>query len=174
MSAIMVKGRSKAQIQELAEKMWEIFSPIIPTGSVYFPITQILEWAACPTGDEEPLFDLEIVPDDKLPGEYARYTPGNNTMAIRESVYIRAAKENPRDRFTLAHEFGHYLMHRHQAYSFARQQSDIPAYQDPEWQANTFASMLLMPRKLIDGMTVEEVMERCGTSRQAAQIALKK
>ena len=45
---------------------------------------------------------------------------------------------------------------------------------DPEWQANTFAAELMAPYKLIRGLSVEEIMEKCGMSFTAASIQYKK
>jgi Zn-dependent peptidase ImmA (M78 family) len=75
-------------------------------------------------------------------------------------------EENPsregRYRFTLAHEGGHWRLHRH---LFARDPAQVCLFSDPtpsavicrssqanepvEWQADFYASCLLMPRKLI-------------------------
>lgn len=41
---------------------------------------------------------------------------------------------------------------------------------NPEWQANTFAAELMAPFSLIKDMSIEEIMEKCGISRQAATI----
>ena len=48
----------------------------------------------------------------------------------------------------------------------------IPAYRDSEWQANRFASELLMPREYIksNGLSVNDVITQCGVSKQAAEI----
>lgn len=53
--------------------------------------------------------------------------------------------------FTIAHELGHYLLHRRQRDTFQCGQLQIVEYDSPdskriESQANTFASYLLMPR----------------------------
>ena len=53
--------------------------------------------------------------------------------------------------FTLAHEFGHYLLHRQLRDEFRCAQSEMMDYDSPESQkieaqANLFASYLLMPR----------------------------
>lgn len=53
--------------------------------------------------------------------------------------------------FTIAHEFGHYLLHRNQHDTFQCGQVQIIEYDSPESrriesQANIFASYLLMPR----------------------------
>ena len=50
----------------------------------------------------------------------------------------------------------------------------LKPFEDPEWQANTFASELLMPPYLIAGMTKRDVMRECGVSEKAAMVALKK
>jgi Zn-dependent peptidase ImmA (M78 family) len=92
-------------------------------------------------------------------------------MKIREDVYEGAVKGNPRDRFTLCHELGHYLLHQPQQISFAR--GAVPKYCDPEWQANTFAGELMAPSNLIQNMTVDEIAEQCGISKTAASIQLK-
>ena len=83
-------------------------------------------------------------------------------------------KENPktegRYRFTLAHEIGHWQLHRiyyefdaMQATIFGNAKS-IPSIvcrrssaKDPmEWQADAFASFLLMPTQMIEAAWVEE------------------
>ena len=67
----------------------------------------------------------------------------------------------------------HYLLHDETNISFARSINEIPAYVDPEWQANTFAAELLIPKKLIKDLSVEEIMRKCGVSRQCAEIQMK-
>lgn len=94
-----------------------------------------------------------------------------NVMYIREDVYKRAVKGNPRDRFTLCHEIGHYFLHRPETISNAR--GEVPRYCDPEWQADAFAGELMAPRNLIKGMTSKEIAEECGMSMTAADIQYK-
>lgn len=119
-------------------------------------------------------FNYEYVDISKLPGEYAHYNPQENLLTIREDVYMRASAGVGRDRFTIAHEIGHFCLHSdNMVLSRATPGQEIPAYRDPEWQANTFASYFMMPRHLIAGMSAKEVSECCGTSLQAAAIALK-
>lgn len=120
-------------------------------------------------------FNYEYVDISQLPNEYAHYSPKENLLTIREDVYMRASTGVGRDRFTLAHEIGHYCLHSdNMVLSRAEPGQIIPTYRNPEWQANTFASYFMMPRRLIVGMTAEEVSKYCGTSLQAAQIALKR
>ncbi len=59
-------------------------------------------------------------------------------------IYLPCDSSPSRDRFTIAHELGHYFLHREESEksSFTRRGSD-----KREWQANWFAAELLMPEK---------------------------
>jgi len=86
--------------------------------------------------------------------------------------------------FTLAHEFGHYLCHRHRQGEFRCGQTDMLDYHSEasrrmEKEANVFASYLLMPaadfRQQIDGQAVTltllgEVADRYKTSFTATAL----
>lgn len=135
---------------------------------LFFPIVQVIESLA---NDEEEDFDIEIVADDEMTETYGTTNTTKNIMVIRERVYIGAVKGNPRDRFTLSHEFGHWLLHQPENVSFAR--GDIPTYCDPEWQANVFAAELLVPYHLIKGMSIEKIIQECGVSYTCAEIQTK-
>ena len=89
-------------------------------------------------------------------------------MTIREDVYDRAVDGNARDRFTLCHELGHFLLHTPERVSFAR--GEVPTYMDPEWQANVFAGELMAPYELVKNMSACEIAEKCGMSLAAAQV----
>ena len=63
----------------------------------------------------------------------------------------------PRRRFTIAHELGHYELHRNKAALFVDKQfiyrsqssGDTPIKKEMEHEANLFASMILMPTRLL-------------------------
>lgn len=132
---------------------------------LFFPIVHFIEWVlANPVNGME----FEIVEPEEMEDTYGTTNTGNNVMRIRSDVYERAVQGNPRDRFTLCHELGHYLLHQPECISYAR--GGIPTYRNPEWQANTFAAELMAPMHMIQEMSVEEIMHRCGMSRQAATI----
>lgn len=103
---------------------------------------------------------------------YAYYDPVNNLMMIDEEVYLRACNGVARDRFTIAHEIGHYFLVDKVMYT-RKSDEKIPAYCDPEWQANAFASELLIPSRKILHMPVSSIVRECKVSYQAAEIALK-
>lgn len=132
-----------------------------------FPIVPFIEWCLPELG-----MDYEIVPVCEMRNAYGVTHTGKRVMKIREDTYVGAISGNPRDRFTLCHELGHFLLHTPERVSFAR--GDVPAYMDSEWQANTFAAELMAPYELIRGMCVEEIMDKCGMSFTAASIQYKK
>lgn len=104
----------------------------------------------------------------------ACYQPNTNTIYIKESVYEKACEDDGRARFTICYEIGHMFLHSNLAYNRLSENKHIPKpYEDPEWQANTFASYLLIPpneaRKLNDAKLIASTY---GTSYQAASIAL--
>ncbi|WP_308698804.1 ImmA/IrrE family metallo-endopeptidase [uncultured Thomasclavelia sp.] len=135
--------------------------------NLYFPVVQVIEWGLC--GSDE--FNYIIVPDDEMRDIYGTTNTAENIMKIREDVYIGAINGNTRDRFTLCHELGHYLLHQPQLISYAR--GNVPIYCQPEWQANTFAAEIMAPHNLIVGLSVEEISDKCGISYSAAKIQQK-
>ena len=135
-----------------------------------FPIVEFVEIAL----PEISGVNYEYCSENELPGEYAHYDPNINTIKIRQDVYCRAANQNGRDRFTIAHEVGHSLLHAN-GVKFSRvSDKKIPIFQDVEWQANTFASFLLMEPRIICGMTQDLIATECKTSHSAAKVALNK
>ncbi len=87
----------------------------------------------------------EVLP--RFDGALVRSPSGKNGWGI---IYNKAIRSPGRINFTLAHEFGHYLLHR-LAYPTGLQcgEQDVvrwdSEYGQIEYQANVFASYLLMP-----------------------------
>lgn len=133
--------------------------------NLFFPIVHFIEWVmANPDSD----MSFEILSEEEMDDTYGMTNTGSNVMRIREDVYNGAVMGNPRDRFTLCHELGHYLLHQPEYISYGR--GSVPIYRNPEWQANTFAAELMAPCELIKNMKIEDIMEQCGMSREAATI----
>lgn len=93
--------------------------------------------------------------------------PGKGNWAI---IYNQGVSSPGRIRFTLAHELGHYLVHRHLQTSFNCSEVDTTQWDSDERkiesEANTFASYLLMPaddyRRQIQGATIDlDVLGAC-------------
>lgn len=153
---------SRVQIRRIALEFRKLFGL---EKRPYFPIVQFVEWILC-----NPNFgvDLEIMDSDDM-DEYAVTYPGNDIIRIRSDVYDGAVKGNPRDRFTLCHELGHYVLHQPKYISFARG-DDCPKYKDPEWQASVFAAELMAPYSIVKDWSTEKIADQCGMSMQSANI----
>ena len=123
------------------------------------------------------VISMEIVEDSKLSNEYAVTAPDKNKILIRESVYKNACNGVPRDRFTIAHEIGHLLLHRGITQTFACSQfiSDHSFEEDAEWQADMFASELLIDCNQLEGIkTVRDIVDKFVVSLECAGYAYSK
>jgi hypothetical protein len=102
-------------------------------------------------------FGLDPGVEDLSPGMEGATFPDGRVL-VSEETYRRAADGFGRARFTIVHEAYHGIRHRDQ---IARRLIDtgrlvlhrrqtIRTFQDPEWQADAFASAILMPVKMVD------------------------
>ena len=80
----------------------------------------------------------------------------------------------PRQRFTVAHELGHILLHNGQGiYNREPSEKDIPI----EAEANVFASRILAPACVLWGIGVtsaKQISEICNISMQSAEFRFKR
>ncbi len=140
----------------------------------HFPIVEVLDLIA----DRIEQFRYEIVEDAQFPFSYdthAYWDPCEKAMKIRESVYNGACEGKGRDRMTIAHELGHFLLHSHQTPKMCRTvaSKEIPAYKSSEWQAKAFAAELLMPYDKIKADTTPASLAKAyGVSEEAAMVQL--
>ncbi len=113
---------------------------------------------------------IQEVRGDDLPGFegalYGSYRDGKSRWLI---LFNNEIPQPGRINFTLAHEFGHYLLHRDELTKFECSQEDLSNFRDDaqrESEANKFASQLLMPpndfRKQIDRQKIDfGLIEHC-------------
>lgn len=160
MPNVSVSPMSRKSIRDFTKKFRHLFGL---DDVLYFPIVRFIEWCLPELG-----LNYEILTVEEMDDTYGLTNTSKNVLYIREDVYYRAVAGNPRVRFTLCHELGHFLLHTPGRVSFAR--GDIPAYRNPEWQANVFAGELMAPYYLTNCMSVDDIMNECGMSRQAAEI----
>lgn len=107
------------------------------------------------------------------------YSPSEGCVFLSDSTYAACLdRSNPRALFTLAHELGHLALGHELALNLEvglREEHQI--YEDSEWQANTFASELLMPEDIIrleELFFPESLCDRFGVSFEAARVRLTK
>jgi len=139
---------------------------------------------------------MELVPDQNMYGNVEAMTSfSDRVIEIRESDF-NALQSPGRARFTVCHEIGHALLHTDQlenitieesrSLKLCRQKEDIPSYRSADWQAEAFASALLMPAPTAitifkemsaegwaDVMIVQAFIERFKVSWKAAEVRLK-
>lgn len=116
-------------------------------------------------------YSFEILPKEEMGHNHGLTNPETGKIMIREDIYDGACKGEGRDRLTIAHELGHFLLHNGITLGLARvdENEKVPTYCDPEWQATAFAGELLMDSDIIQNMSVPEVSRRCGVSMDAAR-----
>lgn len=133
----------------------------------YFPVMEFME-LLIPKLYED--FELQICPPAEMKDIHGLTYPEKHVICLREDVYNGACSGLGRDRFTVAHELGHYFLHAPERMALAKFRGigDVPIYMNPEWQADTFAGELLVPSYLMSHSTAEEIVANCGVSRAAA------
>ncbi|MBZ3693395.1 ImmA/IrrE family metallo-endopeptidase [Phyllobacterium calauticae] len=136
-----------------------------------FPVMQFLEKVLY---EKMEMVELRIRSKEEM-GAYEGYTdPEGKFIALRQDVYENAWEENGRDRFTVAHELGHYFLHTGMPMARASDDRREKAFILSEPQANQFAAELLMPRCFIElNDTVQTIMSRHAVSNEAAQNRLR-
>lgn len=103
------------------------------------------------------------------------------------TIIVPAHTSQVRDRFTIAHEFGHFILHyvwarKNQGAQFERMMALRKGSDRVEWEANWFASGFLMPetafkeafRRLggVDGVAKEFEVSRSAAEIRAKQLEL--
>lgn len=164
---VKVKPTSTAKIRKLAED----FRVLLGIEAPKVDMLDLLEDTLFQVG-------LSFHVDDPAspilnPEEDACAFPDRDFLVLSPRVYEGLCNDDPRARFTLAHEVGHMLMHGSNIQGFARPRtgsSPHKAYCDSEWQADTFAAEFLMPASIARGMTEQGIMDAFGVSASAAKI----
>lgn len=117
---------------------------------------------------------LKTMPDAEADGASGQFLERGPTG--HPTIYINTNKSLTHQRFTLAHELGHYFLGHG---SRMRDTKEQLVKRDPaEISANRFAAELLMPEKKVreyvrDFLSVQEMAERFRVSEQAMELRLK-
>ena len=145
--------------QRWANRLTGLLNALHGTAEERFPV-QVAALAREYSTQRFPDDPVSLVVGDDLPGfdgALHKAPPGKKGWGI---IYNKAITSPGRINFTLAHEFGHYLLHRLQfPHGLECGQQDMMRWESEyrliESQANEFAAGLLMPlddfRRRIDG-----------------------
>lgn len=122
----------------------------------------------------QPDFALTIGELREMGDAHGLTRPEQQVIQLRADVYEGIRQGKGRDRFTLAHEIGHYVMHTDPG--LARrlaERAKLPAYKDSEWQADVFGGALLISIEAAQQhRTPEELSLVCGVTVAAANATL--
>lgn len=159
---------SKEKLRSIAKNIRKLYN----VSTIYFPIYDILE-----KNHDEGTLTYEVVADDDnilLKNELAKYLLDERTIIMKECVYKEFVKDIERTRFTLTHEFSHYVLLTVLGWEITFQETPLEAaYYSPEWQANTLTVELLCPYEETKNFTLKQLMEECHISEECAIIVLK-
>ncbi len=178
MSKISASPLSKKEIREYAIHLRRFLGY---SDDEYIDVPKLYDRLATLFYEDGLNFDYKILPDNDNSFEKNEeaYTDMITGMIYVKSSVMEAACRKRYDRasFTLVHELGHYFLHFLQNdIKLARVSDDIdvPAYCDPEWQADTFSSEFLMPFSTCTALTSEEIRKKYHVSKKCSEVRFNK
>lgn len=161
----IVPPRSKSIIEKIA---LQVRQNLQCENKRFLPIVKLYDFleAVVEGAYYEVKFEHEMIHDQGLT------YPHLKSIHIREDVMRSADRDDPTARFTLCHELGHLVMHRNIALARVDPKNPPDIFRNSEWQADVFASCLLMPHHLLSEHTsIEEITSAFGVSFKAAKVA---
>lgn len=163
----VVARRKPKQIERLATTVREHLGIPLDARISLAPVLELLDFLF-----EDAYF--EVLEPGEMAGAEGRTSAWEPVISLSAGTYAGLLKADGRARMTVAHELGHLLMHCRRPASLNRT-TKYDALCDPEWQAESFAAALLMPRKaFLKTRTVEEAMRTFGVTRGAAMVRARK
>lgn len=178
MPAIRVSNQGKRKVMsesflttarswyEIEHKAWEFRTAIGATCEKFLPVMDILEIIM---SQSLMLVELRIETVQDMGTAEGFTAPDGSFIAFREDVYKKAHRNDPRARFTVAHEIGHFVLHSNTVLSRVPFGAVVPPYKLTEPQANVFAASLLAPLQLIESYdTVSDLENNFGISHTCA------
>lgn len=164
----VAKPISRREIRLLASLVRKIQGD----NELYFDIMKFLEQTLPRI---QPGFTLYVKSKQEMGECHGLTFPEEKEIWLREDVYEGAMEGKGRDRLTAAHELFHLLFHARGQVGFARTGSKkVPAYKDPEWQADAFGGELLIPYDKAMHLTIPQIITECGVSEKAARCQFRK
>lgn len=174
-------------LKKLSTKMIEMtscnllneFNPNVLNSVIETPIFELLDFLNKKDNLHFKYSDFNMDEANQILGYY---NSDKNTIYINSTI-----KETPREKFVIAHEIGHYVLHKDlkinqttynnfkdPSFNFFQQK---PLMSNPknwiEWQANKFAASLILPEKSLKIMLVA-IQQSMGINRRVGEIFLDK
>lgn len=145
-----------------------------PDDSKPIDVVEAFDYLSVHSSTKCPFSYLVVPNDSKLlhEREEAKTLVNNGQVLVREWVWDAACKKKQcRAIFTLAHELGHFILTVALGVQLSRvsDEAAIKPFEDPEWQADTFASEFLMPFDQCIGKTSEEISVLFNVSMSCAE-----
>lgn len=169
----LVPPLSRADIRRQAEDVRRLVNRVLGKDEPYFDIVRFMD-VMMPEG--VPDFVLQICDEDVLGDAHGMTFPEQKLIRIRSDVFERAQAGCGRDRMTMAHELGHYVLHATPGLA-RRSPSASPAhprYANSEWQADVFGGELLVGAGHVAPTdSIDAVAKRFGVSLQAAEVQMR-
>ncbi|WP_418131527.1 ImmA/IrrE family metallo-endopeptidase [Variovorax sp. 278MFTsu5.1] len=116
---------------------------------------------------------VDVIEDEDLmlmmAGVEAVCVPESATINLTPATYEAARRNDPRTRFTIFHELGHFVLQHSKA--LARHNYVAKPFIDSEWQADQFSAEMTMPLEVmlrLDLLTPTKVAQFFQTSLPAA------
>lgn len=84
---------------------------------------------------------------------------------FKKVIVVNDKDSNARKRFTIAHELGHYILHKTDEMDYyAHRENNADMYSSEEIDANSFASEILMPTNLVNDILENYGLKETGIS----------
>jgi len=121
----------------------------------------------------------EIVEDEVLgdiPGRCIPDFKGNFTIQIKDSIYTGATKGVGGYRAHIMHEISHVLLFIigfNPIVERSYKNNVLEPCESVEWQAKALTGEIMVPFEDTKNMTCEEIIEKCGVSKDCAEKRLK-
>jgi hypothetical protein len=158
-----VRPMSASRIEDAASQLRKILS-IDPDCRV-----QMVQFVENVLPEVLPDYVFCVMPDEEMPGMDGITAIESFTICLSEHTYVDLCSGKPEARLVAAHELGHLMLHSQQPHSLARRSVNDDSV-DPEWQADRFAEVWLMPRAgVIKCKTAQDVATRFTVPIEAAQ-----
>ena len=168
MSEVRLEAPPLSQ-ENLEATTWAV-RQLLGLTSPFLPVIDVIEFGL---GSLAPGFHYDVATSLELGDRHGAVDSEKRILYLREDVYQGILDGRGRDRFTGCHELGHVLLHGGTLNRVMHDQRTAP-YRNPEWQANTFAGAILMPKRFVVGLrSVRDVCQIFGVSRDAAEVRMK-